>query len=350
MQKLKEYYPSLDGLRSVAAFAIVAMHTYANSAYDIDGWLVTNVITTFENFVLLFMMISSYSMCCGYYDKMQTGELSMALFYEKRFKKIWPFFAMLVIIDLILQHDLKALVESFANLTLCFSLLPNPAIEVIGVGWFLGVVFLFYMLFPFFCCLLKNKKRAWGTFIISIIYHVVCVEYFFDGEHVIGRCEYRNFLWCAMFFVVGGLIYMYRHTMIKCNKILLLLIATISSLVYFSVDNIQEGYYNNFWLLFTFSLWLIYAIITNGKVLVNPITKFLSGISMEIYLSHMLIFRVLEKLNLIYILGKGWMAYVMTVLLVLCGAILFSLLVNKFVFPLCKKMLKELVVPKSYFE
>lgn len=32
---------------------------------------------------------------------------------------------------------------------MCFNLLPNPDIAVIGVGWFLGTVLTFYMLFPY---------------------------------------------------------------------------------------------------------------------------------------------------------------------------------------------------------
>ncbi|KDS55941.1 acyltransferase domain protein [Phocaeicola vulgatus str. 3975 RP4] len=43
-----------------------------------------------------------------------------------------------------------SLFEAFMNCTLVFGLLPNNSLEVIGVGWFLGTVFLFYMLFPFF--------------------------------------------------------------------------------------------------------------------------------------------------------------------------------------------------------
>jgi len=45
---------------------------------------------------------------------------------------------------------------------------------------------------------------------------------------------------------------------------------------------------------------------------------------MEVYLSHMVIFRVVEKLRLHKILGSGWVQYCLTVGLVLVGTIAFS--------------------------
>ena len=65
----KSYYNCLDGLRMIAAFGIVMMHVEANSVYNIDGWLYKTCITLFAKFVFLFMVVSSFGMCCGYYDK-----------------------------------------------------------------------------------------------------------------------------------------------------------------------------------------------------------------------------------------------------------------------------------------
>ena len=66
-------------------------------------------------------------------------------------------------------------------------------------------------------------------------------------------------------------------------------------------------------------------------LLENRITNFISGISMEIYLSHMVIFRVVEKLGLNQIIGNGWIQYIVTDVLVLLGAILFSVAMKKLI-------------------
>lgn len=56
---------------------------------------------------------------------------------------------------------------------------------------------------------------------------------------------------------------------------------------------------------------------------------FFSGISMEIYLSHMIIFRVGEKLHLNSLIGNGWMQYIFTVLYVVIGATVFAVVMQK---------------------
>jgi len=52
--------------------------------------------------------------------------------------------------------------------------------------------------------------------------------------------------------------------------------------------------------------------------------KFLGGISFEIYLCHMVIYRVLEKLHLVHLFGNGLLAYIFTAIAVICGSVVFS--------------------------
>ena len=66
-------------------------------------------------------------------------------------------------------------------------------------------------------------------------------------------------------------------------------------------------------------------------LLENKITNFISGISMEIYLSHMVIFRAVEKLGLNRSIGTGWTQYMFTALAVLCGTIVFAAVMQKLI-------------------
>lgn len=68
-----------------------------------------------------------------------------------------------------------------------------------------------------------------------------------------------------------------------------------------------------------------------GGVLQNRFTSFISSVSMEIYLSHMFIFRIVEKLKLNTIIGNGWLQYLFTVVSVLIGSIVFSLVMQKII-------------------
>ncbi len=329
MQNKNRQYKSINGLRTIAAICIILMHVAFNVKYDVSGVIGTNLLSFFNDFVYLFMIISGFGMCCGYYEKISKGEISIASFYQKRYEKIWPYFAVLVVFDLVMNFSVESLIEAVADLTLTFSLLPNPDISIIGVGWTLGVIFLFYMLFPFFCFLLKNKKRAWFAFIVAIFYNVAAQEYFMDSAHVVDGFRNRsNFAFCAMFFVAGGLVYLYRESieqLVNKYKDIVLVVVWITTIAYLIRPNDLNKNVLNMWLLVIFLLWLIYAIGTEGKILNNKVTVFISSISMEIYLCHMVIFRVVEKAKLTAVAGENIWSYIITIILVIGGSIIFAL-------------------------
>lgn len=52
---------------------------------------------------------------------------------------------------------------------------------------------------------------------------------------------------------------------------------------------------------------------------------------MEIYLSHMVVFRLIEKLHLTTICGNGWLQYGITTILVIIGVICFSYVLKKII-------------------
>ena len=77
---------------------------------------------------------------------------------------------------------------------------------------------------------------------------------------------------------------------------------------------------------------IIYAIVLkNSKftILNNKFMTFISSISLEIYLSHLLIFRIIQKLGLNTRFGNGVVQYIITVLLVIIGSIIFSFVVSR---------------------
>lgn len=273
------------------------MHIAANNSYSISGFIYNSLIPSFTNFVFLFMTVSAFGMCCGYYERIINNRISFSDFYGKRFKKILPFFGLLVLVDIVMSPSTDALYEAFADLTLLFGFLPHAGnISVIGVGWFLGLIFVFYICFPFFCVLMQNKRRAWMAFAVSLIYNFVCTVYF--------DVERSNILYSGCYFMAGGLIYLYRNKIMKLNR-WIGLVAVGASIVFYYI---MGG--NTIGCMLISVCWLSYAIICAGTIqksyfLENRVTKFISSISMEIYLSHMVIFRLVEKLGMNRIIGNG---------------------------------------------
>lgn len=219
-------YESLNGLRAIAAIGIVCMHVKANIDTNAEGFVYSNVIGRMSDLVFLFMMISAFSLCCGYYDKFKQGTVSPNDFFKRRYQRILPFFAILVIISVAIPHHpnkaevakaslsilgesgfspyMENFFEGISELTLSFGLLPNPNMSVMGVGWFLGVIFLFYMLFPFFVFMMDNKRRAWESLIIVHILSFITVSYFYSKKFLCYEVIPQNIMYNVPFFVLGG--------------------------------------------------------------------------------------------------------------------------------------------------
>lgn len=126
----------------------------------------------------------------------------MNQFYLKRFKKTVSFFVCLVILAVVMVHSLAGLYEGLMEATMVYGLLPNNELSILGVSWTLGVIFLFYKLFPYFAFLIRNKRRAWGTLAISLLINQMCLQYFFTEKFVIDTFTPRHsFLFFTPFFM-----------------------------------------------------------------------------------------------------------------------------------------------------
>lgn len=307
-------YDGLDGLKAYAIIGIALMHVLANGEYGLGGFVFDRMIPAFTNLVFLFMMVSGFGMCCGYYQKIIDRKISVEEFYSKRYIKIWPYFALLCALDFVISPSKNSLYEVFANLTLCQGLLPNADISVIGVSWTLAVIFVFYMLFPFFCFLIGNKKRAWGVTAVALVFNYLCGSYFNAGR--------TNIVYDAIYFIAEGLIFLYRKELAEFavkSKVIAGTILPIATVAYFAVGG------NTLTMLFFCAAALVDALGCNRVgVLINPVAKFLGSISFEIYLCHMVIYRVLEKLHLIHLFENGLLAYIFTAIAVICGSVVFS--------------------------
>lgn len=334
-------YNNLNGLRCFAAIGIICMHVYTSMGFKINtgiisNYLFNNLIIQFNNFVQLFFIISGFSMCCGYYDKIKNNKISLDKFYSKRYLKILPFFSLLVLADLIVsllfegQVSIDKLYEAFANITLMFGFYTNSGMSVIGVGWTLGVIFGFYILFPFFIYLIWTKKRAWLSLIITLFISYISNIYFESGNAL---C----FPWIC-YFICGGLIYLYRETINKLlkNPSVGLLISFLGFILVFTI-NIPTSTNSSLLFLFKtlkktigFSLMLIGSLSSDSKIWSNPISNFISKISLEIYLAHMMIFRFIEKIGLTSIWGATLSSYIIACILTILGVIIFSFIYVSF--------------------
>lgn len=330
-------YEAIDGLRAYAAIGIVLMHVLSNIAVKpADNYFTCVIIPWFTDFTLMFMVVSGFSLCCGYYERIKTGKITPNSFYRKRYLRILPFFACLCILDLAITPNIEQVYMLYANMTLCFNLIPNANITMIGVGWFLGLVFVFYLLFPFFVFMLDNKKRGWMSLTLALILAGLCTIYSFNSDIATAKIGRANIIYTMPLFMAGGMIYLYRDKL-KFNGLkqylflVFCLILTVAFFMYLEMHKTAFGTLLTEMLLF--GVWLIYALGSRDLILNNRVVKFLSGISMEVYLCHMVIYRVVERLHIESYIGNENFLYVFTCILVIAGAIIFSWLMKKHILP-----------------
>lgn len=320
-------YRNIDALRTFSCLAIIMWHILANLNYEWGGVIPERIIPSFNYLVYLFMLISGFGMCNGYYDMVHNGNFEVNKFYFRRYKKNVPFFAIVVLLECLMSFSLDALYEAFIEVTMLFGFLPNNNLSVIGVAWTLGVIFVFYIIFPYFVFLLYSKKRAWFSLVISVMITYMCQIYFMTDKFVTPDYSMRHsFLYCIPFFVMGGLLYLYKAEIEQAvNKcVLLVVIGCIgfTVLYYFVPDHVKGIDLVAFKCLIVYSAWFCVALGKVNVVMSNKFTALISGISMEMYLSHMVVFRLIEKIGIPVILGNSFIGYICTCLAVI--AVLIS--------------------------
>lgn len=223
---------------------------------------------------------------------------------------------------------------------MAFNLMPSHDMSVIGVGWTLGVIFAFYFMFPFYVFLLSTKKRAWFTVIICFVLNWCCCNYY----ESVGKTDGANFLFLSVYFVTGGILYLYKdYIQEKVSRIptfVVLLATAVITMTWYLIPA------NEFSLFFTvktsilFAIWVIFAISQPMKLLENSVTKTLSQVSLEVYLSHMMIFRVVEKFGIAYRINNGNIAYIVVLSLTIIITIVFALIAKR-VIDICFRRLNK---------
>lgn len=301
------------------------------------------IIPSFSKLIFVFFMVSAFAMCCGYYEKFKNGEITPNKFYSRRFDRILPFFSIVVVLDIIIStvmtthlfsdwsrknEILESLMEGFTDLTLSYGLLPNPRISVVGVGWFLGVIFLFYYMFPFFVFMIDNKKRAWLSLAICSILTIICLGYFFTDKFIGFPTTHQSIIYDSTFFLVGGLIYLYRHQLeiLGKSRFLVLVLGIFATYLFWTLP--ANKYSTVFLLNLICASFIIYAISGNHPVLDNKVMHFLSNIGLEIYLTHMMCFRFVELLSLQNLFQNPEIYYWAVAVLTVLSSIVLSLGIN----------------------
>lgn len=335
-------FDNLDGLRAVSCLAIIGYHVKKWTEMPLGG-VGGRIVDTFTQFVPLFLILSGFGMFCGYYERIRNNQISMNDFYQKRYKKLFPYMAFILLLYILIDRSLPSTIEALTESTLVFGLLPNNNLNVLAIGWTVGVIFLFYMLFPFIVFTCWTKRRACVTLAISVLLSIFCSEYFFSEDFVTNFVQRHSFLYCSPFFIVGGVLYLYNESIrsfvsrhrwpcfITCVILSMVFCFCPSSLCGVSITMLKG--------LFLFVPWVCYSISVKSKILHNKVTTWISDRSLEIYLAQSLVYLAVGKTIGNDWAGIGWKGFFLNWILIAAGCIVF-VVIWKSIVQLVSKMAK----------
>lgn len=135
----------------------------------------------------------------------------------------------------------------------------------------------------------------------------------------------HNFLYCAPWILGGAVVYNHRNDIkifVQQNKWIWFAFCIAITIGWFFLPNSNIGFLmvKN---LLLFMPWFMYIISVDNKILNNKVMKYLSEISLELYLAQMVVFRVVEKVHCLYLIGHGWSSFLLVWFAVVVGLIVF---------------------------
>lgn len=301
MQKI--YLPGLNGIRAIAALAVVIAHINNRLDYfslgkpalwDLAGFGVT-MFFTLSGFLITYLLLKEIE---------KTGTIDVKKFYIRRILRIWPlYYTYILIVVLIEGIDtihwsilfylliLPNLRNSFKGLFDISVGAKATTLGMLGHYWSLGVEEQFYAFWPWI--VKKTKQLFWVLLFIPVAYITLKLglRIFKAHENILVFVNYTRFGCMAL----GGLgAYLYFHHAKKMQfinkwyiEILAWLFFVIVALNKFHITSIIDHE-----ILSIFTLIIIFNQVnnTNKKVsLENKYFDFLGKISFGIYVYHPLV-------------------------------------------------------------
>lgn len=327
----------LESIRGIAACLIVCFHVWALCEFAGNSSILDRIVSNFDSFVRMFFLLSGFALLCGYEKNLLNGEVSLRNFYIKRFFKIAPVFYLAMILQLIISYFFQKQVYSIMSVimsaTFLSGFLPANQELIVWASWAIAIEFIFYLIFPLFVLIVKNKYSLIISFILSLI-----ITY--NYNNLIGSgvpSSHINILRYLSYFFMGGILYKGVPIICKIRKvklkyvvdIIFLIIATILGIVFTKLFSRDVG------MLIGFSLIICGAIYGYSGLIENKFTKFLGSISYSTYLLHMIIIQILNKFEIIKIIrisiSNIYLSYITVAMFILIATCIISYFTTRYV-------------------
>ena len=158
--------------------------------------------------VLLFFIISGFSMALITYDKVYNSKINWKKYFIKRLYRIIPayYVAILIWTILILNGVTSkpiAFVDQITHLLFIHTFFPSTFYSISGVFWTLGIEMQFYFILPLI--LFFIIKRPIVSLIILGL--PICYQIFINQNIPVNSA----LIFCLFYFILGYIIYIYKN-------------------------------------------------------------------------------------------------------------------------------------------
>lgn len=323
--KQKIYFPSLNGLRAIAALMVVWHHFNFSFPLRIGlryddfvlglGKIGVILFFTLSGFLITFLLLK---------ERELNGKISIGNFYKRRILRIWPLYYFIVILSFFVLNTLpivripeisSSLHDAFwTKIFYYFTILPNVAyafdktVPFAVQSWSIGVEEQFYLIWPLVFSSVKNSFSAVISVLVLYLFLKLGI-YYWSISHPSKVSTSMQFLVNITSFsslcigAIAALIlyYDFRKVLqvIFSNGFQIFLYLVILSAVIF---DLIDGLFKFECYAILFAL-LILNLSSNKRVLFSlngRIFDFLGKISFGIYMYHFLGLRLVEILAGLY--------------------------------------------------
>ncbi|WP_186290557.1 acyltransferase family protein [Gordonia zhaorongruii] len=148
----RRFYPQLEGMRAVAALGVLTTHVAFQTA-SLDWPVIGPLLGRLDLAVALFFALSGFLLWRPYASAAHDADASppdVTRYLKHRFVRIWPAYAVVVIVVLLLLPQARdsSLTVWLANLTLTQVFVPLTLAPGLTQMWSLSVEVAFYLLLP----------------------------------------------------------------------------------------------------------------------------------------------------------------------------------------------------------
>ena len=288
-----------DFMRVILTFFIFVYHYFVHTSSITNDTNSLFLTFEFSTAPTICFFIMSGALLYNRYKK----DLDVKIFYKKRFLNVLlPYYIVYLYqyIKTAITLHTPFFVEGskFKILLFIFALdgYMNKYFSTYHMNtgeWFLGILVIFYIIYPILVKLLDKFGRAFVVF----IYIIFIIRLFFSFEYAI-----KDFVFCLTAFTTGMFISKYDYlNMKKSGYINLFLLAILVLKFNGGISNMNQFFY-----IFIYSVMMYLLIYNLGNMILkndknkflNSIFAYLSSISYEFFLvHHIIILKLVNRIN-----------------------------------------------------